>query len=103
MEIDHQRFKLTDGEFGFRFLSLYLAYIDSCKGRIVCKVKSYLTSGLANEQSGELVSIAESELDQKSCSVNDEYIEAGHIDLGGEIQAIGSVRQIMYDKLYLTS
>ena len=62
MSVDHQRLNLTDRKGYPGLLSEHLSYVDGSQRCIIGKIKSLFIAGLAVGQSGELMTVAETEL-----------------------------------------
>ncbi len=70
MSVDHQRLNLTNRKRHLRLLPEHLGDVDSGKRSIVCKIQSLFIASLAVEQSCELVTVTETELNPEPCPVN---------------------------------
>ncbi len=62
MSVDHQRLNLTNRKRHLRLLPERLSNVDGGKRGIVGKIRSFFIAGLTVEQSGEPVTVAETEL-----------------------------------------
>ncbi len=70
MSVDHQRLNLTNRKGHIRLLPEHLGDVDSGKRSVVSKIQSFFITSLTVEQSGELMAVAETELNLKPCPVN---------------------------------
>ncbi len=70
MSVDHQRLNLTNRKGHLRLLPEHLGDVDGGKRSVVSKIQSLFIASLAVEQSCELVTVAEAELDLEPCPVN---------------------------------
>ena len=70
MGVDHQTLNLIYRKWRLRLLPEYLRDIDGGKRGVIGKIQSLFIAGPAVGQSGELVSVAETGLNLKSCAVN---------------------------------
>ena len=74
MGVDHQRLNLTDRKGYPGLLSQHLCDVDSRERCVIGKIKSLFVASLTVEQAGELMAVAESELNLKSRAVDIIYI-----------------------------
>ncbi len=70
MSVGHQRLNLTNRKRHLRLLPQYLSDIDGGKRSVVGKIQGLFIASLTVEQSGELMTISETELNLKPCPVN---------------------------------
>lgn len=70
MSVDHQRLNLTDRKRHLRLLPQHLGDVYCGKRSVVCKIQSLFITSLIVEQTGELVAVAETELNPEPCPVN---------------------------------
>ncbi len=82
MNVDHHRLNLTNIKKHLRLLPHYLTDIDGGKRSVVCKIQGLFIASLTVEQSGELMTISETEFNLESCPVNVIYIFAAHRGIG---------------------
>lgn len=87
MSVDHQRLNLTNRERYLRLLPEHLCDVDGGKRSVMGKIQSFFIACLTVEQSCELVTITETELDLEPCPVNVIYIFAADRGIGREIQS----------------
>ena len=95
MSVDHQRLNLTNRKGHIRLLPEHLGDVDSGKRSVVSKIQSFFITSLTVEQSGELMAVAETELNLKPCPVNVIDIFAADRGIGREIQSVSTSGQIM--------
>ena len=95
MSVDHQRLNLTNRERYLRLLPEHLSDVDGGKRSVVGKIQSLFIASLTVEQSCELVTITETELDLEPCPVNVIYIFAADRGIGREIQSESATGQII--------
>ncbi len=69
MSVDHQRLNLTNRKGHLRLLPEHLSDVDGGKRSVVGKIQSLFIASLTVEQSRELVTVTETELDLKPCTV----------------------------------
>lgn len=69
MSVDHQRLNLTNRKGHLRLLAEHLSDVDGGKRSVVGKIQSLFIASLTVEQSRELVTVTETELDLKPCPV----------------------------------
>ena len=70
MGVDHQRLNLTNRKRRLRLLPQHLSDVDGSKRGVIGKVQSLFIARMTVEQSGEVVTIPETELNLESCPVN---------------------------------
>ncbi len=92
MSVDHQRLNLTNRKGHIRLLPEHLGDVDSGKRSVVSKIQSFFITSLTVEQSGELMAVAETELNLKPCPVNVIDIFAADRGIGREIQSVSTLR-----------
>ncbi len=90
MSVDHQRLNLTNRKGHIRLLPEHLGDVDSGKRSVVSKIQSFFITSLTVEQSGELMAVAETELNLKPCPVNVIDIFAADRGIGREIQSVST-------------
>ena len=95
MSVDHQRLNLTNRKGHIRLLPEHLGDVDSGKRSVVSKIQGFFITSLTVEQSGELMAVAETELNLKPCPVNVIDIFAADRGIGREIQSVSTSGQIM--------
>ena len=78
MSVDHQRLNLTNRERYLRLLPEHLCDVDGGKRSVIGKIQSLFIACLTVEQSCELVTITETELDLKPDTVSLSVSERGH-------------------------
>ncbi len=82
MSVGHQRLNLTNRKGHLRLLPEHLGDVDSGKRSVVSKIQGLFIASLTVEQSGELMTISETELNLKPCPVNVIDIFAADRDIG---------------------
>ncbi len=90
MSVDHQRLNLTNRKGIFVCFLSTLVNVDSGKRSVVSKIQSFFITSLTVEQSGELMAVAETELNLKPCPVNVIDIFAADRGIGREIQSVST-------------
>ena len=95
MSVDHQRLNLTNRERYLRLLPEHLCDVYGGKRSVIGKIQSFFIVCLTVEQSCELVTITETELDLEPCPVNVIYIFAADRGIGREIQSESATGQVM--------
>lgn len=101
--IDHQRLNLTDGKIDLMNLAHGLDHIHCRKRGVECEIEPSLVPGLAVAQPGELMPVAEVELDLEPRVVDVEHVDAGHVGVGREVEPVRAVGQDMDDQLDVPS
>ena len=84
MSVDHQRLNLTNRKGIFVCFLSTLVDVDSGKRSVVSKSKAFHHEPDNREQSGELMAVAETELNLKPCPVNVMNIFAADRGIGRE-------------------
>ena len=95
--IDHQRLNLTDGKIDLMNLAHALDHIHCRKRGVECEIEPSPVPGLAVAQPGELMPVAEAELDLEPRVVDVEHVDAGHVGVGRGVEPVRAVSQDMDD------
>ena len=96
MCVDHQRLNLSDGKVESELLAHRLDDVHGCEGCVESEVEPVLVSCLAVPESGELVAVAETELDLEPRVVDVKHVDAPHGGVGGEVEPVRAVPQDMH-------